>query len=205
VRARGRAPSVAVTGGIGCGKSEVGRLLGARGAAVFDADVLAREAMAPGTRVAAAVKRSFGSAVVGPDGAIDRAALAAVVFRDPAARRRLEALVHPRVIRRLRQGLASARAAGRIGVAVVPLLFETGLEDLCDVTLCVIADADLTRARLRARGMAPAEARRRMAAQMPLKEKARRSDVVIENNGTRNALCRKVDAFYEDLMRRKER
>ncbi len=174
---------VALTGGIATGKSVVARALRAAGVATVDADVLAREAVAPGSPGLAEVVARFGRAVVRDDGTLDRAALAAVVFSDAQARADLERVVHPRV----RQGIAAFFAglpAGTAGVAEVPLAYETGWAATFDLVVVVACRPETQRARLMARdGMTAADAERRLAAQWPVADKARLADAVVVTEG----------------------
>jgi len=191
---------VGLTGGIGSGKSTVARLLAARGAVVLDADVLAREAVEPGTPGFDAVLARFGDAVRSSGGTIDRAQLAAIVFADDEARHDLEAIVHPQV--RLRIGEAVAAHADSDAVVVVdsPLLIETGAHESFPVVVVVTAPDDARIARLTARGMGEADARARMAAQMPLEEKATYADVLLDNGGSEAELESQVDRLWADLQ-----
>jgi dephospho-CoA kinase len=193
---------VGLTGGIGSGKSTVARLLAARGAVVLDADVLAREAVEPGTPGFDAVLARFGDAVRSSGGTIDRARLAAIVFADDEARHDLEAIVHPQV--RLRIGEAVAAHADSDAVVVVdsPLLIETGVHESFPVVVVVTAPDDARIARLTARGMGEADVRARMAAQMPLEEKATYADVLLDNGGSEAELESQVDRLWADLHER---
>ncbi len=193
---------VGLTGGIGSGKSTVARLLAERGAVVLDADVLAREAVEPGTPGFDAVLARFGDAVRSSGGTIDRARLAAIVFADDEARHDLEAIVHPQV--RLRIGEAVAAHADSDAVVVVdsPLLIETGAHESFPVVVVVTAPDDARIARLTARGMGEADARARMAAQMPLEEKATYADVLLDNGGSEAELESQVDRLWADLHER---
>ncbi len=195
---------VALTGGIGSGKSEVERLLAERGAAVVDADRLAREVVAPGTPGLEAVLAEFGAAVRATDGSLDRAALAAVVFADSAALRRLEAIVHPLVAARAAALVAEAERQGcPVVVYSVPLLVENGLADDHDVVVVVDAADDVRLDRLvRLRGMVEADARARMAAQASREQRLAAADVVIGNDGTPAELAERVDAVWRELSAR---
>jgi dephospho-CoA kinase len=175
---------LAVTGGIGCGKSVVGRWLAAQGVPVCEADDVAHELLRRGEPVAAAVRCEFGEAIVGADGEIDRRRLGAIVFADPGRLARLNELVHPEVLARLHQWAASAEARAPAVAAVIPLLFEVGDERAWDRTVCVAAPQADQLARLEARGLRPAEARQRLAAQMALNEKMERADRVVFNGGS---------------------
>jgi dephospho-CoA kinase len=193
---------VGLTGGIGSGKSTVARMLAARGAVVLDADVLARQVVEPGTAGFDAVLERFGDAVRSPDDTLDRAALAAIVFADDEARRDLEAIVHPPV--RVRIGEAAAAHADTDAVVVVdsPLLIETGAHESFPVVVVVTAPDDARIPRLTARGMREADAQARMAAQMPLEEKASYADVLLDNGGSEAELESQVDRLWADLHER---
>lgn len=187
-----------VTGGVGCGKSEVGRILERHGFAVCDADHLAHDAIAPGGEAYAAVVRRFGPQIVGPDGAIDRAALARIVFGDAAALADLNALTHPparRALRRWLDGLPPDRDAA----ALVPLLFEAGWTDSWTAVICVAARTEIVRERLFRRGWSEEEIRRRIAAQWPLEEKIRRAGHVVWNNGTLTELEQNVMGILQRI------
>jgi dephospho-CoA kinase len=182
--------SVALTGNVASGKSAVAEVWVAAGTSVIDADVLAREAVAPGTAGLEEVREAFGDDVLAADGSLDRVALRRRVLEHEEARLRLEAILHPR-IRALRDAWMRERrnAGDRLVVAEIPLLYETGLETAFDLVVLVDAPAAVRLARLTAmRGLADEEARRLMAAQMDPGEKRRRADVLIENDGTLDEL-----------------
>jgi dephospho-CoA kinase len=192
---------VGLTGGIATGKSTVTAILRARGAPVVDADALARAAVEPGTPALAEIARTFGADVLRPDGALDRKALAARVFADPEARRRLEAITHPAVRRAMREETARLAAQGHaLAFYDTPLLYEVGLEAQLDAVVVVWAPRDLQRERLiRRDGLAGAAADARLAAQLPVDEKAARADFVVENAGAPEALAGKADRLLADL------
>ncbi len=194
---------VGLTGGIASGKSTFGAALRARGVPVVDADALARAAVAPGSPALAEIAREFGPAVLGPDGALDRKRMAAVVFADPGARKRLEAITHPAVRRGMVEETARLAAAGHdLAFYDTPLLFEIGLDRSLDCVVVVWAPPDVQRARLAARdGLAPAEADARLAAQLPIDVKAARADFVVENVGAIAALGAKAERLLADLRR----
>lgn len=194
---------VGLTGGIATGKSTFSAALRARGVPVVDADALARAAVAPGSPALAEIAREFGAGVIGPDGALDRKRMASVVFADPGARRRLEAITHPAVRRGMAEETARLAAAGHaLAFYDTPLLFEIGLDRSLDCVVVVWAPPDVQRARLASRdGLARAEADARLAAQLPVDEKASRADFVVENVGTIDALGPKADRLLADLRR----
>ncbi|HJP65385.1 MAG TPA: dephospho-CoA kinase [Actinomycetota bacterium] len=194
---------VGLTGGIGAGKSTVASLLARRGAVVFDADQLARQAIDPGTPGYDALIDRFGATIVGPDGSVDREVLGDLVFDDADARRDLEAIVHPEVGRLFREVTEAHRDTDRIVVYDVPLLAETGMADVFDVVVVVQASQAVRSARLAAdRGMPEAAVRDRMAAQASDEDRAAIADLVIVNDGDRTALERQVDELWEDLRTR---
>jgi dephospho-CoA kinase len=194
---------VGLTGGIGSGKSTVARLLQARGAVIFDADELARLAIAPGTPGHDRVVERFGPDVVTDDGAVDRQALAGIVFADDRARSDLEAIVFPEVLRRLLEGVEAHRDSDRIVVFDAPLIVEAGMAAACDLLVLVTSRQEDQVARLVAdRGMSEEEVGRRIAAQLPDDEKARSADVVIRNEGTLEDLEGRVDALWAELRGR---
>jgi dephospho-CoA kinase len=184
--------SLAVTGGIACGKSLVGACLAEAGVPVCEADAVARAVVRRGERAHAAVVEAFGRGILAPDGEIDRAALAREVFADPAKRERLNALTHPEVMRRLRAWVGEQQERSAIAAAIIPLLFEIGDERNWSVTLCVAAPRADQIERLLARGLTREEAETRIAAQMPLSQKMERADCVIFNCGSRAWLREQV-------------
>lgn len=195
---------LALTGNIASGKSTVAALLAAHGATIIDADVLARDAVAPGTPGLAMVVDRFGEGVLAADGSLDRAALRARVFRDPAARDALNAIVHP-AVRRLRdEAVAAARARGdRIVISDIPLLFEVGLEHAFDGVILVDAPESIRLERLvRDRGLSTADAQAMIDAQWPAERKRARATWVIENDGPREAIVPRVAAVWAEIEAR---
>ncbi len=192
---------VGLTGGIATGKSTFAGALRALGVPVIDADQLAREVVAPGTPALAAIAAAFGPAILDPRGALDRRALGAAVFADPAARRRLEEITHP-AIRAAMAAATSRLAAGGVDLAVyeTPLLYEVGLDAALDLVIVVAAPPEAQVARLRARdGLSAAEAEARLAAQWPIAEKIARADVVIDNGDARGSLAPRAARLLADL------
>src|SRR6478609_2755580 len=180
-----------ITGGIGSGKSTVAALLRERGVPVVDADELARQAVAPGSPGLADVVQAFGTEVLGADGSLDRKKLGALVFSDETARKRLNSLTHPRVRQLSQERFAEL---GRQGVELagydVPLLFEVGLDAVLQPVVVVAASEATQLARVMARdGSSEGDARARIAAQLPLDEKRRRANYVLENDGSRAELA----------------
>ena len=194
---------VGLTGGIGSGKSTVARLLDRRGAVVIDADQLAREAIAKGTPGFDDVVRIFGPGVVGPDGYLDRAALAAEVFSDPARKTSLEAIVHPEVGRRFAERLEPYRGTDRVVVYVTPLLAELGLAPAFDLVVVVTASQRLRVSRVASeRDLSPEDVRRRMAAQATDEQRAAVADVLLDNDGTLADLEGQVERLWPELVDR---
>ncbi|MEV0158151.1 dephospho-CoA kinase [Micromonospora sp. NPDC050686] len=192
--------TVGLTGGIGSGKSAVAARLAALGAVVVDADRIAREVVAPGTEGLAEIVAAFSERVLDPTGALDRAALGELVFADPAARRRLEAITHPRVRARTAE-LVAAAPPDAVVVNDVPLLVEAGLAPTYHLVVVVQTAVMLRLARLaRDRGMPRAEAERRIAAQADDERRRAAADVLLPNDGTLDELHRAVDALWRDRL-----
>jgi len=177
---------VALTGGIATGKTHVRRLFERLGVPTIDADTLARDVVAPGTGGLAAIAARFGPGVIDARGALDRKALAAIVFADAEARRDLEAIVHPPVAAATDAWFSSLDPASHVlAVADIPLLFETGRDREFDATVVTACDPDTQLRRVMARdGIGEGEARQRIAAQLPTEDKTRRADHVIRTDGS---------------------
>lgn len=197
-----RGMAIGLTGGIGCGKSEVGRILARRGAVIVDADEYVHEALRPGTETYRKVLEIFGPEILASDGTIDRKALGVVVINDDVRRRELEKVIHPVVIRRIQMRVAEVIEMGRHAVGIVPLLFEVGMTDLWDVVVCVVSPEGQVLQRLAGRGLSVEEARSWMAAQMPLAEKAQRADFTIVNDGSLADLEEKTYEIWSRILER---
>lgn len=171
------------------------------GATVIDADQLAREVVEPGQPAFAAIRERFGEQILLPDGGLDRKKLGAVVFEDEAARRDLNAIVHPEVAALAARRMQEAAEAGaELVLYDVPLLYENGLDRMLPTVIVVRVSPQVQRARIRARdGLSDVEIEQRIAAQMPLTEKVARADHVIDNDGTLEATRRQVEALYPKL------
>lgn len=191
-----------LSGGIGSGKSTAARLLEERGAVVIDLDVVAREVIEPGRPGFDAVVTRFGQEVLGPDGRLDRPALARVVFGEPTARADLDAIMHPLVAEETRRRIAEA-PADAVVVVDVPLLVEAAARGY-DVVVIVEAPEDTRLHRLARRGLSAEDARRRMAAQASDAERRAVADVVLDNSGSRADLEAQVGALWSELQRRLE-
>lgn len=199
-----RALHLALTGNIASGKSTVAALLAAHGATIIDADLLAREAVAPGSAGLDAVVERFGSRVLLADGTLDRAALRQIVFHDPALREALNAIVHP-AVRRLRDAAVHAAEArgDRVIISDIPLLFEVGLEHAFDGVIVVDAPPAERLARMvRDRGLSAADAQAMIDAQWPSDRKRAGATWVIENDGTREGLAAQVEALWRSIAQR---
>ena len=197
---------VGLTGGIGSGKSEVARRLAARGAVIIDADVVARAVVAFGTPGLARVAEAFGAGVLGPDGALDRERLGAIVFGDPDSRATLNAIVHPLVgewMRAAEQAAAAAADGDVIIVHDVPLLAENRRAGDFDLVIVVDVPPELQLERLVGqRGMTPDQARARIAAQASREQRLAVADLVIDNSGSLADLDRRVAAVWAHLQHR---
>jgi dephospho-CoA kinase len=198
---------VGLTGGIGSGKSAVGRLLAAHGAVVIDADQVAREVVEPGEPALAEIVARFGPEIVDDEGRLDRPALAAIVFDDETARRDLEAITHPRIgqqiLTRIAEVAGREHVNGENNIVVVehPLLIEIGQTDAYEDLVVVVADEDVRLERLAARGVQADDARARMRAQATDEERRAAATHVVVNDGTMDDLTRDVEALWVELTR----
>jgi dephospho-CoA kinase len=192
---------IGLTGGIGSGKSTVSEALAGHGAVIVDADRIAREVVEPGSSGLAAVVEAFGPGILTPDGALDRPALAAVVFTDDQARATLDGILHPLVRQR---GMEVERAAEEDAVVVhdVPLLVETGHAASYDLVLVVEADEEARVSRLVRRGLSEDDARARIATQASDEQRRAVADVVLDNRGTPEELVAQVDRFWNERVGR---
>ena len=193
---------VGLTGGIATGKSTVAETLRSLGAEVIDADQLARDVVAPGEPALAEIVREFGE-VRNPDGTLDRKKLGAIVFGDAARRKQLEAITHPAIRDRFLARLAELEARGFTGVVFfdAPVMIESGNYRSMDRLVVVFTDESTQRDRLMARdGMAAAEATARMATQMPVVDKAKLADYVIDNTGDRASTAARTREVFEALL-----
>ncbi len=194
---------VALTGGIATGKSYCLGRFARRGVPVIDADVLAHAAVRRGEPAWDAVRQRFGEGVLRPDGEIDRAKLGAIIFDSDAARRDLEAIIHPAVYTAVKTWYeALAEGAPHFALADIPLLYETGHETDFDKVIVTWCPPHVQMARLKQRNhLTEDEVLVRLAAQMPVEEKARRADYVITTDGTFAETDRQVEAIYESLVK----
>jgi dephospho-CoA kinase len=207
-RDRHHGMTIGLTGGIASGKSLVGGMLRDLGAVVIDADAVAREVAGPGSPVLQEIVVAFGPSVLTPDGALDRRALAGRIFHDPESRRRLNAITHPAIRRRMAEAVEAARASHPDAVIVldIPLLLDTAPPSAyaVDGVVVVYVDEATQVARLMTReGVSEADARRRITAQRPLQEKVAEGTWVIDNSGTPDDTRRQVEALWRRWQERR--
>ena len=194
---------VGLTGGIATGKSMVSALLRQLGCEIIDADLLAREVVEPGRPAWTTIVAEFGQDVVTGDGALDRKKLGAIVFADPERRRRLEAITHPAIRERFQARLDELAEQGFTGIVVfdAAVMIESGNYKNMDRLVVVVTDEPTQMSRLQGRdGTDDAEGRRKIASQMPLSEKAKLADYVIDNSGDRHETAEQVRRVFAALM-----
>ena len=197
---------IGLTGGIGSGKTTAAKRFAELGAKVYSADDIARRALDPGTNCYDRVVSAFGESILLPDGAIDRKRLAQIVFSDESKRTLLNGILHPYVIDRLFSDADQDFQAENFRIAVfdIPLLFESGLDAQMDTTIVVASDTETRIRRVIERdGISREQALQRILVQMPDEEKRLRANYVLDNDGSKDDLCRRVDALYE-LLRPEE-
>lgn len=194
---------IGLTGGIASGKSTVAAKLAELGAPVIDADVIAREVVEAGQPALADIAACFGEDMLLADGTLDRQRLAAVIFADGQARKKLEAILHPAIRAAISQRIAAYETCGtKVVVLDIPLLFETGWQDAVDAVWVVFVEPKLQLTRLQKRNqLSLAEAEQRLAAQMPLCDKVKLADVVLDNSGARQALYHQVETAWAKVVR----
>ncbi|MFL0555850.1 MULTISPECIES: dephospho-CoA kinase [Paenibacillus] len=193
--------NIGLTGGIATGKSTVSRLLAERGAAIIDADVIAREIMEPEHPVLAAVSERFGPGVLNADGTLNRKKLGEIVFSNPEERKALEALTHPAIRAEMKQRMEELEAADphRLVVADIPLLYESGLDPLYERIMVVYVPREVQLTRLMLRdGLSKEAAEQRINAQMDIEIKKERADILIDNSGGLEETKRQIDDFWRD-------
>ncbi len=199
-----------LTGGVGMGKSTAAQFLRQHGAQVIDTDELARQLVEPGQPALMEIQAVFGKSVVAPDGRLRRDELAQIIFPDPAARKKLEDILHSRIRERWLAQVETWRAApkrsdgGRrenrtLAVVVIPLLFETKAESHFDKTICAACSASAQRERLLARGWTPVQIRQRLAAQWPVEQKIARADFVVWTEGALDACALQIDRVLKSI------
>jgi dephospho-CoA kinase len=190
---------VGLTGGMGCGKSTAAAMFADRGFRRLDADQIVRDELLPSPAVAEAIRARLGRALVAADGTVRRDRVAEIVFQDAAALAWLEELLHPLLLARWQE--VFAQGEGTAFMVEVPLLFEKGLENWFDFTICVTTDSSTQLRRLEQRGIPPKLARPRLAQQLPLARKCELADYVLLNDGSPGFLREQVDALAERLLK----
>src|SRR3954471_11177838 len=190
---------VGLTGGMGCGKSTAAARFAELGFRRLDSDQMVRDELLPSREVAQAIRARLGDAMLAADGSVRRDKVAEKVFKDPAALAWLEDLLHPRLYTRWREVLAGSN--GVAFIVEVPLLFEKGLENWFDFTVCVTTDSESQLRRLEQRGIPRDQARQRIAQQMPLARKCELADYVLLNDGSPEFLREQVDALAARLLK----
>jgi len=186
-----------LTGGIGSGKSLVAQMFADLGAEVVDADQLARDVVEPGQPALAEITSAFGRDILQPDGRLDRGKLGRLIFADPAARTRLDAITHPRIRERMDAEVAARRSRPGVLILDIPLLYETDRTSAVDKVIVVWVDVETQQRRLSQRdGLGLKETQQRIDAQMPLDAKRARADHVIDNTGSRETTRLQVEAIY---------
>ena len=195
---------VGLTGGVATGKSTVAKMFKQCGAAVINADLLARQVVEPGKPAWRAIVKLFGKIVLNQDRSLDRQALGSIVFHNPKKRRQLERIIHPRVAReqqRLVRRIAK-RKPHAVVIYEVPLLFEAGVDKRVDKIIVVTADRETQVTRLKKRnGHTRAEAIRRIQAQMPLSKKVRLADIVVDGTLPRRHAMRSIRSIFFELLK----
>ncbi len=189
---------VGLTGGMGCGKSTAAALFAERGFRRLDADQVIRDELLPSPDVALAIRTRLGPAMISKNGQIRRDQIAQKVFADPAALAWLEELLHPRLLARWQEIFAAE--SGVAFMVEVPLLFEKGLENWFDFTVCVTTDSATQLRRLESRGVPPEQARQRLVKQLPLARKCELADHVLLNDGSPDFLREQVNALADRLL-----
>jgi dephospho-CoA kinase len=190
-----------LTGGIGMGKSAAAQILIERGVSLVDTDLLARSIVEPGQPALKEIQRTFGGSVISSEGQLQRGALARIVFSDPAAREKLEAITHPRIRELWKMEIEKWRA-GRttVGCVVIPLLFETNAESEFDTTICVACSAATQQKRLLERGWTAEQIAQRIAAQFPIEKKMTKANFVIWNEGSLEILAAQLDCILKRYL-----
>lgn len=190
---------IGLTGGIASGKSTASAYIEEKGYPVLDADKYARKATAKSGPSYKGIIQAFGEDVVSEDGEIDRSRLGAIIFKDPGQRKVLNKLVHPEVRRMMNEDRDRLVQDNHVFLDI-PLLFENGLDDQCDITLTVYVDESIQKTRLMERnGLTEAEADSRISSQMPLAEKRDKSDFVLDNSGSRANLYEQIEQFLSEI------
>lgn len=195
---------IGLTGGIGTGKSEAAKFLASLGAVHLDADAISHELTEPGGEALEPIRAEFGEGVFREDGTLDRRALANITFSDPARKRALEAILHPRIQRDLMRGIDRAAEEGaKVVILDVPLLFETGMDALCDETWVLSADPETQVARVMMRDRVEREqVEARIQNQMPAEEKEKLATQVIPTERPMEKTQAELASMYQQVLKR---
>lgn len=194
---------IGLTGGIGCGKSEAAKCLKSLGAAHIDADGISRELTAPGGDALPAIREKFGDEVFCEDGTLDRAVLGRVVFASEPHRRMLEGIIHPLVQSRTLAEIEAAGARGdKVVILDVPLLYETGMDVLCDETWVVGAGSETQLSRVMQRGLTAEQAQARIDSQMPAEERNAKATRIINTDRPVERTQAELTNLYHQLIKR---
>jgi dephospho-CoA kinase len=189
-----------LTGGVGMGKSTAAQFLRERGAQIMDTDELARQLVQSGQPALMEIQAVFGKSIVAPDGRLRRDELAQIVFTDPDARKKLEAILHPRIRKRWLAQIETWRGENRaLAVVVIPLLFETQAESGFDKIICVACSAAAQQERVRARGWTPEQIQQRLDAQWPVDQKIARADFVVWTDGPLAVHAQQIEQVLQKL------
>jgi len=199
IRQRNKIRVIGLTGGIATGKSSVASYLEERGLTVIDADILSRDAVKPGSSCLARIVEAFGGDVLSHDGTLDRKRLGVIVFSDPGKRKLLEDIIHPEIRNLAKASIAAVAATGQSVVFyMAPLLIEAGATDLVDEIWVVTASPEVQIERVMSRdGISREQAERIIAAQMPLKDKERFGQILIDNSGTSDELLYRLSDILD--------
>lgn len=194
-----------VTGGIACGKSVVAEVLQSLGAEVIDSDDVARKVVEKNSLALKVIAEVFGKEILKQDGTLNRPKLASIIFKDQVQREKLNKILHPIILSELKKAGSRAKSQGKDLVMIIPLLYETKAEELVECTWCVYADEKTQLARLVARDNLPEiEAYRRINAQLPIDEKAKRADYILDSRTSLNQFRANVVRLWEETKRRRE-
>ena len=193
---------IGITGGLACGKSEVGKIFEDEGWAVCDTDQLARDLLKSGNTEFKQVIRAFGSEMVGPDGEVDRQILGNRIFKNSDDRNALNAILHPPILRKVQKWLQKQALNKQKAAVIIPLLYEIDATKGWDAILCVAASEEVVMERLKKRGLSEQESRERLAAQWSLAEKIKRADYVIHNDGSRSELMQETKKICAQILRK---
>jgi dephospho-CoA kinase len=186
-----------LTGGVGMGKSTAAAFFSQLGARVVDTDEIARQLVQPGQPALAEIKKEFGETIISSAGELKRSELAQIIFADESARKKLEAILHPRIRERWQSQVETWRRENRpLALVVIPLLFETAAENHFEKIICVASSAAAQRERLAARGWSPEQIRQRSAAQLPVEQKIARSHYVLWTEGKLESHAQQVSRVF---------